>query len=51
MLMVCMYSSPVVSVVSHVASGGVIQGPAGVTVNDDGFVYVCGFYSNKVIVL
>ena len=37
--------------VSHVASGGVIWGPAGVTVDDDGFVYVCEFHSNKVIVL
>ena len=37
--------------VSHVASGGVIETPAGVTVDEDGCVYVCGFYSNKVIVL
>ena len=37
--------------VSHVAIGGVIQYPAGVTVDEDGFVYVCLFISGKVIVL
>ena len=37
--------------VSHVASGGVIQSPAGVTVDEDGFVYVCGFNSRNVIII
>ena len=37
--------------VSHVASGGVIRHPAGITVDEDGFVYVCGFYSRNVIIM
>ena len=37
--------------VSHVASGDVIQWPAGVTVDEDGCVYVCGLQSHEVIVL
>ena len=36
--------------VGHVSSD-VIRCPAGVTVDEDGFVYVCGFNSNNVIVL
>ena len=37
--------------VSHITSGALVSGPAGVTVDEDGFVYVCGFYSDKIIVL
>ena len=37
--------------VSHITSGALLSGPAGVTVDEDGFVYVCGFYSDKIIVL
>ena len=31
-------------------SSGVIDRPAGVAVDEDGFVYVCGFWSNNVVV-
>ena len=44
-----MYSGPSGECVSHVASGGVIQCPAGITVDEDGFLYVC--LSGKVVVL
>ena len=37
--------------VSHVASGGVVQSPAGVTVDEDGFVYVCSALPGRVVVL
>ena len=37
--------------VSHVASGDVIKHLAGVTVDEDGFVYVCEFSSCNVIVI
>ena len=37
--------------VSHVASGDVIKHPAGVTVDEDGFVYVYGLSSCNVIVI
>ena len=36
--------------VGHVSSD-VIKSPAGVTVDEDGFVYVCGFHSSNVLVL
>ena len=36
--------------VGHVSSD-VVPNLAGVTVDEDGFVYVCGFHSNDVVVL
>ena len=36
--------------VGHVSSD-VIRSPAGVTVDEDGFVYVCGFHSSNIVVL
>ena len=35
--------------VGHIVSSNV--GPAGVTVDEDGFVYVCGYYSNNVVII
>ena len=37
--------------VGRVVSRDVICHPAGVTVDEDGFVYVCGFYSDNVITI
>ena len=37
--------------VGHVVSRDVIRHPAGVTVDEDGIVYVCGFSSNNVITI
>ena len=37
--------------VGHVVSSDVIRCPAGVTVDEDGIVYVCGFNSNNVITI
>ena len=37
--------------VGHVVSSDVILRPAGVTVDGDGIVYVCGFNSNNVITI
>ena len=49
--MVCMYSNPVVSVLVMSVASDVIRSPAGVTVDEDGFVYVCSFYCGNVVVL
>ena len=37
--------------VGHVVSSDVIRRPAGVTVDEDGIVYVCGCNSNNVITI
>ena len=38
--------------VGHIVSSNVrLRNPAGVTVDEDGFVYVCGYYSNNVVII
>ena len=44
--MVCIASG---ECVGHVSSD-MIRSPAGVSVDEDGFVYVCSFFSSKVYI-
>ena len=40
--------------VGHIVSSNInvgLDNPAGVTVDEDGFVYVCGYYSNNVVII
>ena len=38
--------------VGHIVSSNVgLRNPVGVTVDEDGFVYVCGYYSNNVVII
>ena len=47
--MVCIYLHPVVSVL--VSNNVGLRNPAGVTVDEGGFVYVCRYWSQNVVII